>query len=325
MAKKYPKYYYDPQTLSFKPYERKTGDRILGVVINCMLALALSFIGFLSLSSVIESPSLKKLHEENDRLALQYELLSHQVDDIEEIVADLEDRDDHMYRAIFQSDPVENRKGSFNANSQRYKDLSDLNQSALVTGTSRKIDELTRRIYLQSKSYDELAHLVLNNEDRLAHLPAIQPVKNDVLRREASGYGPRIDPIYGTPKFHHGIDFSVPIGTDVYATADGVVSYTGYDRGGYGYLIKIDHGYDYVTYYAHLKNTNKVRKGQKVKRGDIIAESGHTGKSTAPHLHYEVRYKGTSDNPVYYFFKDLSPEEYDDMLIQLSNSGNPMD
>jgi murein DD-endopeptidase MepM/ murein hydrolase activator NlpD len=325
VARKNTKYRFNEETLNFEPYQPSALNRFWSVFSNCVLAALLGLAAFLIYNHLFDSPETKQLREENSRLAMQYELLSRQLDEIDEVLAELEQRDDNMYRAILQSEPVENRKGNFDK-SNRYEQWSDLNHYALVKKTSKNIDELSRRIYLQSKSYDELVSMMKNNEDRMRHTPAIQPVKHAGLKREASGYGWRIDPIYNYRKFHEGIDFSLPVGNDVYATADGVISHISYQRGGYGYLIKIDHGYGYETRYAHLKlNSAKVKKGQKVKRGDVIALSGHTGKSTAPHLHYEVRINGKPDNPIHYFFKDLTAEEYDDMLMELSNSGVPMD
>ena len=324
MSKKHIKYYYDENTLSYQRCVPKPGERFMRVLTFLIIALLLGFAAFLGFSNLFESPSAKRLREENERMVLQYELLLRQTRELEEVMDELEKRDDNMYRAILQAEPADNRRTDLE-HSARYEMFSDLSHSGLVKNTSRKVDELAHRIYAQSKSYDELVDLMRYNEDRLAHLPAIQPVENSKLKREASGYGVRIDPIYKKPKFHAGMDFSVPVGSDVYATADGVVTYTGYQRGGYGNLVIVDHGYGYTTYYAHLKNTNRVRKGQKVKRGDVIAESGNTGKSTGPHLHYEVRFHGKPDNPVHYYFQDLTAEEYDDMLRDLADSGMPMD
>ncbi len=325
MARRNTKYRFNEETLNFEPYQPSALNRFWNILFNGILAALLGLAAFLIYNTIFDSPETKRLREENDRMAMQYEVLLRQAEELENVVSELEQRDDNMYRAILQSEPIENRKGNFDR-SNRYEAWSDLSHYNLVKQTSKSIDELSRRVYLQSQSYDELVALVRNNEDRMKHLPAIQPVKHEHLKKEASGYGWRIDPIYNYRKFHAGIDFSLPIGNDVYATADGVVSYIGYQRGGYGYIVKIDHGYGYETYYAHLKlNSAKVKKGQKVKRGDVIALSGHTGKSTAPHLHYEVRLNGKPDNPVHYFFQDLTAEEYDDMLMELSNSGAPMD
>ncbi|MBQ7162897.1 MAG: M23 family metallopeptidase [Bacteroidales bacterium] len=326
MSKKHTLFRFNEQTLNFEPYQAGLSRRIWRVVVYALWGILAGVAAFFLYSALFDSPDTRKLKEENDRLAMQYEVLRRQVKDIETVVQDLEERDDNMYRAILQAEPVNHRSLSDLGRTDRYSSWADLAWHDLVVNTSSQLDDLAHRVYIQSKSYDELADLVRNNEDRIAHLPAIQPVKNSVLRREASGYGWRTDPIYGDRRFHKGIDFSVPRGSEVFATADGTVSYIGYQRGGYGYLIIIDHGYGYETYYAHLTNNSaKVKVGQKVKRGDLIALSGHTGKSTAPHLHYEVRLHGNPNNPIYYFFIDLTPEEYDDMLTTLSNSGMPMD
>lgn len=326
MSKKHKLFRFNEQTLNFEPYEAGLSKRIWRALLYALWGILVGVAAFFLYSALFDSPDTRRLKEENERMAMRYEVLSRQVKDIESVVQELEKRDDNMYRAILQAEPVSQRRLSDLDRAGRYSGWADLAWHDLVVNTSYQLDDLTRRVYMQSKSYDELANLVRNNEDRIAHLPAIQPVKNSALRKEASGYGWRTDPIYGDRRMHNGIDFSVPQGSEVFATADGTVSYIGYDRGGYGYHIKIDHGYGYETYYAHLTNKSaKVKVGQKVKRGDVIALSGHTGKSTAPHLHYEVRLHGKPNNPIYYFFIDLTPEEYDDMLSNLSNSGVPMD
>ncbi len=323
MAKRRTKYVFNETTLSFEPTKQKPLNIVIHIISNLAGALVLGSLLFWGYTALFDTPDVRKLREENDRLEMQFEILFHKSEDMEKVLASLEQRDDNMYRAILQATPIDNRRLQYNA--ARYESFRNMDHKELVTRTTERIDDLSKRLYVQSNSYDELAALIRNNEDRLRHLPSIQPVKNGDLRREASGYGWRIDPIYNVRRFHEGLDFSIPVGTDVYATADGVISYVGYQRGGYGYLIIINHGYDYETRYAHLRNTRLVRVGQKVKRGDIIAESGNTGKSTGSHLHYEVRFKGEPDNPIRYFYQDLTPEEYDDMLIRLSSSGMPMD
>ncbi|MDE6801913.1 MAG: M23 family metallopeptidase, partial [Muribaculaceae bacterium] len=179
-------------------------------------------------------------------------------------------------------------------------------------------------IYTQIGSYDTLRSLAFHNQDRLSHIPSIQPVSSESLRTMASGYGRRVDPVYGTVRFHEGMDFSAPIGTPVYATGDGVVTAAGRVMSGYGNMVDIDHGFNYMTRYAHL-NDVLVKPGQVVKRGDLIGRVGNTGKSTGPHLHYEVRFKGQPQNPVNYYFQDLTPEEYAEMVIEAENAGHVMD
>ena len=325
MAKKSIKYRFNEETLSFEPIESKTKDKLKTFTLHSILGLVFGLIAFIIYSNFFDSPEAKRLKEQNMELQAQYEILLRQSQQIGMILKDLEQRDENMYRAILQAEPIpsELRQGNFER-TNRYASLAQMNHNALVMMTTREVDRLSRRVYIQSKSYDELVELMRNNEERLLCMPSIQPVLNKDLKREASGYGPRIDPVYGTLKFHEGMDFSAPTGSDVYATGNGVVTYTGYQRGGYGNLIKIDHGFNYETRYAHLSQI-LVRRGQKVVRGEVIAKVGNTGKSVGPHLHYEVRLRSQPQNPVHYYFMDLSPEEYDDMLQILANTGKAMD
>jgi len=195
--------------------------------------------------------------------------------------------------------------------------------SELVINTTRKMDLLARQIYIQSKSFDEVVALCKQHDKMLTCIPAIQPVANKNLKQTASGYGMRIDPIYKTVKFHAGMDFSANVGTPVYVTGNGKVKQAGWD-GLYGNCITVDHGFGYVTRYAHLSKI-KVKVGQEVVRGEVIGEVGSTGKSTGPHLHYEVHVKGQVVNPVNYYFMDLSADEYDRMIEIASNHGKVYD
>ena len=226
---------------------------------------------------------------------------------------------------MMQSDPINE--------AQRYAgidpddsglSLNSLNDAELVTGVARKMSALEQSIYTQIGSFDQLRELASQRHDRLRHIPSIQPVANKDLRQMASGYGRRVDPVYGTIRFHEGMDFSAPIGTPVYATGDGVVKTAGRSMAGYGNMIDIDHGFNYTTRYAHLSEV-LVKSGQTVKRGDLIGKVGNTGKSTGSHLHYEVRLKGVAQNPVNYYFQDLTPEEYALMVEASENAGHVMD
>jgi murein DD-endopeptidase MepM/ murein hydrolase activator NlpD len=236
----------------------------------------------------------------------------------------IQQRDDNLYRVVLQADPVADavRKAGYGG-TNRYEDLMDLANADLVVNTTQKMDVLNRQLYIQSKSFDEVVDLCKNNDEMLKCIPAIQPVSNKNLKQTASGYGYRIDPIYKTTKFHSGMDFSANIGTPVYATGDGRVVKVGWESG-YGKLIKIDHGFGYMTWYAHLNDYN-VRVGQKVVRGEVIGKVGNTGKSTGPHLHYEVHVKGKVVNPVNYYFMDLSAEDYDKMIEIAANHGKVFD
>ena len=271
-----------------------------------------------------DTPLTRKLREENDQLKNQYKILQKESDDIKDVLVDLRQRDNNLYRAILQAEPLPDSIYDATLTSAgRYANLTGMKDADLMINTSQLVDKLAKMTYIQSKSYDELLELVKNKEVKLLSIPAIQPVMNKDMRSTASGYGRRIDPVYRVPTFHYGMDFTARIGTDVFATGEGQVTYAGWKRG-YGNLIEINHGYQYRTWYAHL-NEIKVRVGQKVVRGEVIGEVGNSGKSTGPHLHYEVHYKGEPVNPTNYYFLDLSPEEYDKMIQISSNFGQTLD
>lgn len=236
----------------------------------------------------------------------------------------LQQRDDNLYRVMMQADPVADalRTPSYNK-TNRYEDLMELPSAKLVVNTTQKMDLLERQLYIQSKSFDEVLALCKKHDEMLECIPAIQPVSNKDLKQTASGYGTRIDPIYKTVKFHSGMDFSANVGTPVYATGNGVVRKAGWE-GLYGNCIQIDHGFGYVTRYAHLSKID-VRVGQKVVRGETIGKVGTTGKSTGPHLHYEVMVKGQIVNPVNYYFMDLNADDYDRMVEIAANHGKVFD
>jgi murein DD-endopeptidase MepM/ murein hydrolase activator NlpD len=251
-------------------------------------------------------------------------VVKRQLEEVQFVMSDLQQRDDNLYRVIFQADPIplSVRRGS-SANTEYYDQLLDMTNSEIVVSTTKKLNELKKEIYIQSKSYDELVMLSKNKETMLASLPAIQPISNKDLTRMASGFGWRIDPVYHTRRFHAGMDFTAPIGTDIYATANGTISAAGWQQG-YGNCVQINHGYGYLTLYGHM-SAIKVRVGQSVKRGEVIGLVGSTGKSTGPHCHYEVHYKGEIMNPQNYYFLDLSPADYDRMVQMSNNAGQTLD
>ena len=268
--------------------------------------------------------SVDDLRSENARLQSQYAVLSQRLDEAMGVMEDIRERDDNLYRVMFMAEPVSNDIRNVNyASTNRYEAYEDMDNAELVIATTQKMDQLSRQLYIQSKSFDEVVDFYRNHEDMLVHLPAIQPVANKDLKRTASGYGYRIHPIYQTRIFHKGMDFACDIGTPVYATADGVVKNARYERG-YGYIVTIDHGYGYETRYAHLKSMN-VKRGQHVVRGETIALSGNSGRSTGPHVHYEVLLRGNPVNPAYYYFMDLDAEQYDEMIRLAENHGKVLD
>jgi murein DD-endopeptidase MepM/ murein hydrolase activator NlpD len=315
------KYRYNVQTLSYEKVDKTTKDRIVRILSLIVSGIIFSAVALLISYAYIDSPKEKQLLRENEQLTLQYDLLQKRTSDLSEVLQNIQNRDDNIYRVIFEAEPIpENIRKSGLGGVNRYKHLENINNSELVIESTKRIDLLEKQLYVQSKSFDEVYEMAKQKEKMLASIPAIQPVSNKELKRMASGYGHRIHPIYKTRKFHAGMDFTAPTGTDVYATGNGKVISVKRSRRGFGNHIVIDHGYGYETVYAHMNEFN-VRKGQNIKRGEIIGYVGSTGTSTAPHLHYEVHKNGKAVNPVNFYFNDLDPEQYDAM-INLSSAAN---
>ena len=319
------KYYYDTKTLSYKPIKLNSGEKIKEYFIFFLSSVLLSFFILLIFYQFFDSPKEKKLKLEIQNLTSQYEVIDKNMKQVEIVLDEIQDRDDNIYRVIFEADPIPTsiRKQGFGG-VNRYEKLLGLSNSELMINTSKKIDQLTKQLYLQSKSFDEVINLAKNKSNMLASIPAIQPVANKDLKRMASGYGYRIHPIYKTRKMHYGMDFSAKTGTEIYSTGDGVVSKVKRSKRGYGNYVKINHGFGYETLYAHMSKYI-VKKGQKVKRGEVIGFVGNSGISTAPHLHYEVRKDNKKINPVNFYYNDLSPEEYEKMLEISLQSNQSLD
>ncbi|MDX2301274.1 MAG: peptidoglycan DD-metalloendopeptidase family protein [Microscillaceae bacterium] len=316
------KYYYDPETCTYKRVKIKKLDIFLNLLGFLTLSLIMGILIAFFTAQYFQDAEKSKLRAENEELKVYYDILGKKVNELDEIMANLQDRDDNIYRVIFEAEPIPNSIRSAGAGGvDRYQDLisKGLKEADLVIGSLKKIDDVKRKMYIQSKSYDEIVQLVKEKSKLLAHTPAIQPISNKQLTRLTSGFGLRIHPIYKVGQFHPGIDFAAPYGTPIYATADGVVSKSLYESG-YGNHIVIDHGYGYKTLYGHMSEM-AVQKGEKVKRGQLIGYVGSTGFSTAPHVHYEVIYKGEQVNPVYFFFQDLGAEEYE-KILQLASIEN---
>lgn len=318
-------YRYNPQTLSYERVYPSLSKKIFTICSNLFFGIVLGCVGFWLITNyLIDSPKEAEQKKEIRMLRANNEILSKRIDASLKVLRDIQQRDDNMYRAIFHADPIPiDVRYSGYGNMDRYEELMSLNNPDMIIQTSQKMDLLNKQLYLQSKSFDDLVGMVKLQKDRLLHVPSIQPVSNKDLSRVASGYGTRIDPVYGGLRFHAGMDFTAKTGTDVYATGNGTVTWADW-RQGYGNCVIIDHGYGYETLYAHL-SAYDVKVGQKVIRGQKIAEVGSTGKSTGPHLHYEVHVKGKPDNPANYYFMDLTPEEYDQMLRISANHGQVMD
>jgi len=319
------KYTYDSKTLSYKKVDRGLKVRLKELTLFAFVSMAFGFVFYMAADLWFESPKERRMKRELDNMVIQYDLMNGKLDQLADVLGDIEKRDDEIYRTIFEAGPIPNevRTAGFGG-ANRYKNLEGFNNSELLIDTRKKLDQIAGRAYVQTKSFDDVVEMARDKEQMLASIPAIQPVANKNLKRMASGYGYRIHPIYKVRKMHWGMDFTAPTGTPIYATGDGKVSTYKKSRSGYGNHIIIDHGYGYQTLYAHMSKVD-VRRGQKVKRGDIIGYVGSSGRSTAPHLHYEVIKDGRKINPVNYYFNDLSPEEYEMMLEFSSHSNQSFD
>jgi hypothetical protein len=308
MAKK--KYRFNPESLSYEEHGVSLKERL-----TRFLAFFSSSLGFSIVLVIVE----------NQRLISQYKLMQKDLTTIEKVLEDLQQRDDNIYRVIFETDPISSniRKAGFGG-TNKYAHLESMDNKDLVISTARKLDILGKEAYIQSKSYDEVLKLALQKEKMLASIPSIMPVSNKDLKKTASGWGFRIHPIYKIRKFHYGMDFTAANGTDVYVTGDGAVREVTTEHSGYGKMIQIDHGFGYATVYGHLSQFN-VKPGQKVKRGELIGFVGNTGTSTHPHLHYEVHKNGDAVNPQFYYYMDLTPQEYEKMIAISSNMGQSFD
>ena len=315
------KYYYDTKTLSYKRIELNAFDKFKRSLSYVAASAFTGLIMVIVFFQFFDSPKEKRLKSEIENLVVQYDILSKKMTQIDLVLDDIQQRDDNIYRVIFEADPIPSsiRKAGFGG-VNRYKDIRNFSNSELVIEVTKKADKLSKQLYIQSKSFDEVIDLAKNKADMLVSIPAIQPIANKDLGRVASGYGYRIHPIYKTRKLHTGMDFTAPQGTPIYATGDGKIAKVRRSRRGYGNHVIIDHGYGYQTLYAHMRKYI-VYRGQKVKRGEIIGYVGSTGTSVAPHLHYEVMKNKRKINPVNYYYNDLSPEEYDKML-EISSQNN---
>ncbi len=319
------KYYYDPKTLSYRKIEKKKRQRVGNTVLYLGTAALFGLIFYLIADNFIDSPKEKRLKRERDNLLIQYEIMNQRFKQVEEVVADMQVRDDNIYRTIFEADPIPNsvRKAGFGG-ANRYQKLEGYENSEIIKETAKRLDRLTKQVYVQSRSFDDIVKLAENKSKLLEAIPAIQPVANKDLKRLASGFGMRLDPFTKAPKMHYGMDFTAEIGTPVYATGNGVVSRADNKSSGYGNHIRIKHGFGYTTIYAHLNGYN-VRVGQRVKRGEVIGYVGNTGRSRGPHLHYEVHLDKERLNPVNFYYGELSPEEFSQIITQASQANQSFD
>ncbi|MGI9547370.1 MAG: M23 family metallopeptidase [Flavobacteriaceae bacterium] len=321
------KYYYDPDTLSYRKIEAKKTRKYRNVLFFVLGSGIFGFLGLILLlnTNLLNTPKELSLQREMKNYELQFELLDKKMEQIEQVLGNMEDRDNNIYRVYFEANPIpeEQRRAGFGG-INRYKSLEGFNNSEMIISTTKRLDIIQKQMVIQSKSLDEIAKLAEEKEKLLAAIPAIQPINNEELTRMASGFGWRSDPFTKARKMHWGMDFTAPKGIPIYATGDGVVKRADNSASGYGKHVRIDHGYGYMTLYAHLSKYN-VKKRQKVERGDLIGFVGSTGRSEAPHLHYEVWKDGGRINPINFYYGSLTPEEFENMLKYANQENQSLD
>jgi murein DD-endopeptidase MepM/ murein hydrolase activator NlpD len=317
------KYYYDTETCKYERVKTTTGDIVLNTLGIFSLTIAMAVGLLLLYSNYFESPKELLLKNEVKEMEFYFESAQKEVSNLTKQLADMEHRDDNIYRVVLGAEPIEKSIREAGVGGvDRYSDIKEKNtiHEDIILKLQESVDKLRRKVYIESKSQDEVVQLAESKEKLFAAIPAIQPVANKELIALASGFGMRIHPVYKVKKMHTGVDFAAAIGTPIYATADGLVDQLEVNFSGYGKSLGIDHGFGYRTRYAHMHGF-AVRQGQRVKRGELIGYVGDTGLSTAPHLHYEVFINGVHVNPIHYFFNDLNPAEYE-KLIELASIEN---
>ena len=319
------RYIFNQLTQDFEVLETPKSKTFMRILLISLSVLGIAFLFAILLFTFIKSPKEKAQARELEYMKLKYEILNDRLDDLEALMTDMEQRDNNLYRMMFEADPIPSqvRRSGF-SDADRYADLYGYMNSDLVVSAARKMDVIASQLYNQSVSYDSLFVMARNKSDMLAHIPAIFPLKETEVKYISSYFGYRPDPIYKIEKFHSGMDFTAALGTEAYATGDGVVYDVERNEWGYGNMVILDHGYGYKTRYAHLLKP-AVRKGQKVKRGQVIGYIGATGKATGVHLHYEVLKNDDQIDPINFFYQDLTPDEYDLILQQSTLPTQTMD
>lgn len=319
------RYKFNPESLSFDKVRLGVKAVLLRLLAYLVGSVMIALLYWFIFALFVDSPKEKALKREIAQLSLQYELINREMGSLEKVIEHLQETDDNLYRTIFGAEPIPAtlRQGGVGG-VNRYNELEGFNNSRIVIETSKRLDAIRKRIYIQSKSFSDLISLAIEKEDMLRSIPAIIPISNKDLTRIASGFGLRIHPIYKISRFHSGMDFTAPMGTEIYASGDGTISGVYSNKRGMGNYIIIDHGFGYSSVYAHM-DSFAVRNGQKVRRGDVIGYVGNTGMSVAPHLHYEIKLNNTNVDPVNYFFNDLTAAEYETMIEIASKTGQSFD
>ncbi len=319
------KYFFNTHTLRFEKIEVPLKVRLLQTIGFVIASLAVGVLFVAILFKFIDSPKERLLRQQNTAYKESYAVLQERMKQLELQMSELEQRDNEVYRSIFEATPIPDSarvKEMLAKNEIRL--IQSLSNNALIENMRNQLNNLSLRMSFQDQSFTEITVMVKNKEKLLRAIPAIQPISNKNMKRVASGFGYRIDPLYKDFRLHPGLDFSAPTGTPIYATSDGVVQTAGFNTDGYGNKVVINHGYGFQTLYAHMVRV-KAKVGQSVKRGEVIGYVGSTGKSTGPHLHYEVIKRGAKVDPVYYFFNDLTPAQFDRLLKEAAANKQSLD
>jgi murein DD-endopeptidase MepM/ murein hydrolase activator NlpD len=319
------KYKFNHETLSFIKVKASLKQKLFRGLTYLMATIVITITYYSIYTSFFDTPKERGLKREREELLVQFELLNGKYSQVEAVLRDIQQRDENIYRTIFEAEPLPlSIRTAGIGGADRYSQLEGLSNSEIVIEATKKLDNLAKEVYIQTKSFDEIIALAKNKEEMTKSIPAIQPLSNKDLTRVASPFGVRIHPYYKVLKMHTGMDFTAPTGTEIYSTGDGVIVDIEHSKRGYGNTIIIDHGFGYKTLYAHLSQI-LVNVGKKVKRGEIIGLVGNTGMSLAPHLHYEVRKQDEPINPINFYFNDLTPEQYDKIIALAANSGQSLD
>ena len=319
------RYFYNTNTLRFEKIEVPFRVRMLRIFGFVAASLVTAFIIVNIMYRYFPSANEKQLMQQNASLKDDYTVLQDRVLQLQMQMEELENRDNTVYRAIFEAAPIpDSVRVKTMEKTKEVTLVQSLSENEIIKGMKNQLNNLSLRTAFMDKSYNEIAGMVKNKEKLLSAIPAIQPVSNKDLSRIASGFGYRIDPVYKVKKFHAGLDFTASQGTPIYATADGRVKEAGFNTSGFGNHVVINHGYGYETLYGHMVRV-KTHEGQMVKRGEVIGYVGSTGKSTGPHCHYEVHRNGQPVDPVYYFYNDIGPAQFDRLLKQAASSNQSFD
>lgn len=326
MARQRHTYRFNPHTLRYEKVFVTLRERVRRISFNVLFGVVLGVVIVVVALMLMESPKERFLRRQLRQYRHQTELLDERVERAEKVLRELEDRDDALYRSFFGAPPVDSSlRHSGIGGVERYASFTDDDDGRMLKRTTEHVDDLTKRLYVQSRSLDEIFDMARTKDERMASMPAIMPIDKSQCK-VVSGYGYRLHPILKHSRMHSGIDFSARQGTSVHSTGDGVVRVAGRNAqgyAGYGTVVLVDHGFGFQTLYAHL-SAAKVRVGQRVKRGEVIGQVGNTGLSSGSHLHYEVLIGGKKVDPVYYFFNDLTPAEYEEVIEQASRENESM-